>query len=91
MFGTDLEVRPQEPFTLGFDLASVDGLSRVDLISDGAVVVRRAIAGAPRQAHVDFPLTAQRRTWYALVVEDAKGRKAYSDPIWVDPAVYPPH
>jgi hypothetical protein len=38
-----------------------------------------------------LPLTAQRHTWYALVVEDAKGRKAYSDPIWVDPVTYPPH
>ncbi|MGC1730934.1 MAG: CehA/McbA family metallohydrolase [Steroidobacteraceae bacterium] len=91
MFGTDLEVRPQEPFTLGFDLASVAGVSRVDLISNAAVVVRRAFADAPHETHVDFPLIAQRRTWYALVVEDAKGRKAYSDPIWVDPAVYPPH
>jgi hypothetical protein len=91
MFGTDLEVRPQEPFTLAFDLASLAGLSRVDLISNGSVVVRRAIAGAPHETHVEFPLTAQHHTWYALVVEDAKGRKAYTDPIWIDPAVYPPH
>jgi hypothetical protein len=23
------------------------------------------------------------RTWYALVVEDRQGRKAYTDPIWI--------
>jgi hypothetical protein len=90
MFGTDLKVRPGEPFTLGFDLASVTGVSRVDLISNAAVVARRAFADAPHETHVDFPLTTQRHTWYALVVEDAKGRKAYTDPIWVDPVVYPP-
>jgi Carboxypeptidase regulatory-like domain len=91
MFGTDLEVRPGEAFTLGFDLASVAGVSRVDLISNAAVVARRTFANAPHETHADFPLTAQRHTWYALVVEDAKGRKAYSDPIWVDPVTYPPH
>jgi hypothetical protein len=91
MFGTHLEVRPGEAFTLGFDLASVAGVSRVDLISNAAVVAQRTFANAPHETHADFPLTAQRHTWYALVVEDAKGRKAYSDPIWVDPVTYPPH
>jgi hypothetical protein len=91
MFGTDLAVRPGEPFTLGFDLASVAGVSRVDLISNAAVVARRAFAGAPHEMHTDFRLATQRHAWYALVVEDAKGRKAYTDPIWVDPVVYPPH
>jgi hypothetical protein len=54
-------------------------------------VARRAFTGAPHETHTDFPLATQRHTWYALVVEDVKGRKAYSDPIWVDPVVYPPH
>jgi hypothetical protein len=90
MFGTDLKVRPGEPFTLGFDLASVAGLSRVDLVSNGTVVATRTLTGAPRETHADFVLTTQRHRWYALVVEDAKGRKAYTDPIWVAPVVYPP-
>jgi hypothetical protein len=90
MFGTDLKVRPGEAFTLGFDLASVNGLRRVDLVGNAAVVASRAFAGSPRETHADFAVSTQRHGWYALVVEDAEGRKAYSDPIWVDPVVYPP-
>jgi hypothetical protein len=31
------------------------------------------------------PLVLQQASWYALVVEDQQGCKAYSDPIWIDP------
>ena len=31
-------------------------------------------------------MSAQQPSWYALVVEDQAGRKAYTDPIWVTPA-----
>jgi hypothetical protein len=36
---------------------------------------------APREAHADFQVPRQ-AGWYALIVEDQLGRKAYSDPIW---------
>jgi len=37
MFGTEMQVRTGEPFTLGFDLASVAGVSKAELISGGNV------------------------------------------------------
>jgi hypothetical protein len=88
VFGTELKVRPGEPFALGFDLASIEGLTRADLVSGGTVIASRTFADAPREAHADFPLATDKRSWYALLVEDHAGRKAYTDPVWVDAIDY---
>jgi hypothetical protein len=82
MFGTTLKLAPQQRFTLGFDIGSAAGIKQVQLIGDGVSLVTRDLASAPVQAHVDFPRTMRRAGWYALVVEDQAGRKAYTDPIW---------
>jgi hypothetical protein len=76
--------------TLGFDLASVAGLKQVQLVS-GAVVQRtQSFPEAPRETHVEFQVSLQSSPWYALIVEDQRGRKAYSDPIWTSDATHPP-
>jgi hypothetical protein len=82
VFGSELQLKPGGRTALGVDLQSVAGLKNVELIAAGAVLDRREFAAAPRAAHVDFTLTPD-RTWYALVVEDRQGRKAYTDPIWI--------
>ena len=84
IFGTRLQVRAGEPFTLGFDLASAAGLRKVELFSSKAAPQSSAFADAPLKTHVDFTERTDQPTWYALVVEDAAGHKAYTDPIWVD-------
>jgi hypothetical protein len=84
MFGDELKVAPGAAFSLGFDLESVAGLKQAELIGGAAVLKTEKFPNSPRETHVDFPLTTQRPTWYALIVEDSKGRKAYTDPIWVD-------
>ena len=89
MFGEELKVKPDEPFVLGFDFKSVDGLKKVELIGAGAVLKTESFADAPHGVHSDFPLTTKRASWYALVVEDRLGRKAYSNPIWIDVVDYP--
>jgi hypothetical protein len=33
---------------------------------------------------VDFAASTAHPTWYALVVEDVAGHRAFTDPIWVD-------
>ena len=57
----------------------------------GSALELKSFPEAPRESHVDFPLAAQRSTWYALVVQDKEGHKAYTDPIWVDVVTFPPH
>jgi hypothetical protein len=84
MFGEERRVRPGESFTLAFDLKSVEGLKRAELIGAGIDVAGKSFADAPREVHVDFPLTTERPTWFALLVEDRRGNKAYTDPIWID-------
>jgi hypothetical protein len=83
MFGTHLQVRSGEPFTLAFDLASVAGVSKAELISGGTVADSRTFPDTPLETHVDFTLTTNHPGWYALDVEDQQGRKAYTDPVWV--------
>jgi hypothetical protein len=84
MSGDELKVKPGERFVLSFDLKSVDGVKQAELISGGAVLKSETFPDAPQEVHVDFPLTTQRGAWYALTVDDSQGRKAYTNPIWVD-------
>jgi hypothetical protein len=83
MFGTQLPPQSAPAATLTFEVGSVAGLSRVDLIGDGERRATRSFEGAPTSARVSFDADRQRH-WYALQVEDQAGRRAYSDPIWLD-------
>jgi hypothetical protein len=84
MFGETLKVKPEAPFSLGFDLQAVGGVVQAELISGGAVLQTKSFAAAPLQTHVDFALSTPRSAWYALTVKDAQGHRAYTDPVWVD-------
>jgi hypothetical protein len=90
MFGSELKVRRDAPFELPFELKSVPGLKQATLIGAGAIVETKQFAGAPREASVKFALSASRSTWYSVEVEDQAGRKAYSNPIWIDVVDAPP-
>jgi hypothetical protein len=90
MFGEERRVKPGEAFNLGFEFKSVDGLKSVQLIRAGALLTTRSFAGKPQTVRADFALQTQRSTWYALVVEDVRGRRAYTDPIWIDAVRYRP-
>jgi hypothetical protein len=90
MFGDDLKMRPGSAFNLGFGLKAVDGLKSISLVGGEGVLASRDLSGAGRETHVDFALTAGAPGWYAVTVEDQSGHRAYSDPIWVELASYPP-
>jgi len=89
-FGSELRLKTGAAFSLPFALKSVAGLKQVALIGNGTVAATKVFEHAPRAADVEFPLTARPHAWYALTVEDASGRKAYSDPIWIDVVDSPP-
>ncbi len=84
LFGTALPALPAQPAVLAFELGSVAGLKKVELIGDGQVRETRILYGAPVTAHVDFTVHPGHLRWYALVVEDQLGRHAYTDPIWAN-------
>ncbi len=84
MFGSELKVKAGARFVLPFQLESVTGLKQARLIGAGTVVATRDFNDAPLKARVEFALNASSRTWYAIEVEDTAGRRAYSNPIWID-------
>jgi hypothetical protein len=84
MFGSTLKLRQDEPFNLSFDLESVAGLKQVDLVWQGEIIHTESLPGYPHTRHVDFSLSGAGPSWYQLIVEDALGHKAYTDPIWID-------
>ena len=86
MFGETIRARAGRPFHLGFDLMAVNGLKAVTLIRQGVAVKTLDLSASGGRTRVDFPLTASSPSWYALIVEDRAGGRAYSDPIWVDVA-----
>ncbi|THD55405.1 CehA/McbA family metallohydrolase [Phenylobacterium sp.] len=86
MFGETLRLKAGQTFDLGFDLKAATGLKSVSLIRQGAVAKSLDLAASGRETHVSFPLKADTRAWYALVVEDKAGGRAYTDPIWVEVA-----
>jgi hypothetical protein len=88
-FGDELKVTPGARFVLPFKLQAVSGLRRVALVGAGKVLDTREFADAPRETRVEFERVADGTRWYSLEVEDAAGRKAYTNPIWVD-AIDPP-
>jgi len=89
MFGAELKVKPGARFVLAFALKSVAGLKQATLTGEGTAATRD-FQGAPRETGVEFPLVADRDGWYAIEVEDTAGRKAYSNPIWIDVVGPPP-
>ena len=88
-FGDTLAVAAGQPFALAFDLEAVAGLAHAELIGDGVLAASRSFDDRPARTHVDFSLQAGQARWYALVVEDDAGHKAYSNPIWIEATTRP--
>jgi hypothetical protein len=83
-FGDTLTVPAHSEFHLAFAFESLAGISSAELIGAGKRVARKTFDHDPQRTRADFTLRAEQSGWYALVVEDAQGRKAYTDPIWVE-------
>ena len=84
MFGAQIHSAPGAPLTLAFDLAAVAGLKQAQLLSGGTIQSTRNFSDAPRETHVDFVVAPPPHdSWYALSVEDQRGRRAYTNPVWV--------
>ena len=80
MFGDTLKLTQSQPQKISFDLLSVNGLKTVKLIGNNGVISEQALVGDEQSVSFDVP---HRSGWLALVVEDGKEHKAYSNPIWL--------
>jgi hypothetical protein len=84
-FGESVRLRGKDSTRLAVDLQSLTGLKSLQWIGGGKVVDTQAFSGRPQTGRAELQVDgAHAAAWYALVVEDAEGRKAYSDPIWID-------
>ena len=83
MFGETVRHAPGTPLALNFSVQSVNGLKSVALIERGQNVETRSFSQPTDLTAVNFATTPRGNTWYSLVVEDAAGKHAYTNPIWV--------
>lgn len=84
MFGATVVGLPGEPLDLGFELGSVAGLRRAELVGAGKVVQTRDFPPGSVRVRVEFEVPPPVARWYQLVVEDNQGGRAYTDPIWIE-------
>ncbi|WOI57209.1 CehA/McbA family metallohydrolase [Palleronia sp. LCG004] len=89
MFGTALRVAPGEEKALSFDLTAVNGLTNATLVGPDGEIASQSFDGSPIEGVAEFTITPEPRSegndWVAITVEDAEGKMAFSDPIWVSP------
>jgi hypothetical protein len=83
MFGEELVVDADGKLELKFGIQAVDGLKSVNLIERGEMVQSQSFDSTEGLAQVKFPVSPKGDTWYSLVVEDAQGKRAYTNPVWV--------
>jgi hypothetical protein len=81
-FGETLRHAAGTPLALDFDLQAVNGLAAAELIERGEVRERREFGGSRGRTAVGFTVTPRTDTWYSLVVRDATGRQAWTNPVW---------
>lgn len=80
MFGDTLKLADNQQQSINFDLLSVNGLKSVQLIGKDGVIKELGLTGEQQTVSFDVP---HANGWLALVVEDVKENKAFSNPIWL--------
>lgn len=84
-FGDTLRLLPGGSGHWNVEFQSVAGLRRVLLIGGGDVVETHDLTGQPQVWRGDFLIDSKKaKPWYALVVEDIQGHRAWSDPLRVE-------
>ncbi|MFM7274896.1 MAG: CehA/McbA family metallohydrolase, partial [Gammaproteobacteria bacterium] len=82
--GSEISHAAGTALPLAWRLQAVNGLARVDLVERGTVIETRELAGAPEEVQsVAFAPVPRHDTWYGLVLQDATGRKAWTNPLWI--------
>ncbi|MFT5208471.1 MAG: hypothetical protein ACI9CE_000185 [Flavobacterium sp.] len=86
MFGEELNHPRGTQLTLNFSVQAINGLESIKLIEQGQISQTQNLAGVLDLTAVSFKVTPLKNTWFSLVVEDLKGKRAYSNPLWVNTA-----
>ena len=92
MFGDTLKLAQRHSQSIALDVAAVSGLKNIKLIgsafnddksdtSEGvSIFERHDLAGKQQAVTFSLPMMSG---WVAIELEDTKGRKAFSNPVWL--------
>jgi hypothetical protein len=70
---------------LAFNLESVMGLDKAVLIGNGQELETKTLDGHPSRALIEFEIKEPKAgQWFALIVYDKDGRRAWGNPVWVE-------
>ncbi len=83
IFGSNIQHIIGEELSLNYNLTAVSGLKSVTLIQQGETLETQKFKPQETSATRSFQVYPQSNTWYSLIVEDTKGKFAYSNPVRV--------
>jgi len=83
LFGQELSHPSATDLVLAYEVQAVTGLRSIRVIEKGIEVKRREFDNETTVKQVSFTVQPATDTWYSVIVEDADGRQAFSNPIWV--------
>ncbi len=84
LFGSDVRHAAGDELVLSYSVQAVSGLRSVSLIEQGNEAAATAFEGSQELVPIEFRVRPESDTWYSLVIEDVRGRFAYTNPIWID-------
>lgn len=84
MFGSTQRVAAGKTLPIAMELQAVNGLKKVTVFSEGKEVASQELNGTKEPVAYALEVTPAKDTWYNVVVQDAKGRYAVTNPIWVE-------
>lgn len=85
LFGKTYSTNSNDAFEFTVDLRAMQGLKKVTLVQEGEKVDSKDLSESGKSADsIQFSHASEKKTWYAIVVEDQEGNKAYSNPVWVE-------
>jgi hypothetical protein len=83
LFGSEVHHIAGARLALAYAIDAASGLRSVRLIERGDEIDVLTINSPGKPAQVNFTVSPEANTWYSLVVEDMKGKFAYTNPVWV--------
>ena len=83
LFGSEIDHAAGDRLALKYSVQAVSGLRSVRLVERGSEIEALSFDGVSQAVPVEFSVSPEADTWYSLVIEDANGKFAYTNPLWV--------
>ena len=83
LFGGTIAVKKSRGrVTFSLNAAAAYGLKRVEVVRQGKVVRSLSIGDNTTSERVTFSIRNATKSWYCFIVEDTKGNRAITNPVW---------